>query len=116
MTSTRHGARMAANSLALWRFPVASTKRTRLLQPGDRSRLGGGEIGRAGRREVEHGGKRLARVRLALGGRLHLDEPAVAGDHRVEVDRGGRVLLVVEVEPRLAVDDARGDGGDGVEQ
>ena len=33
--------------------------------------------------------------------RLHLDQAAVAGDHRVQVHLGGRVLLVVEVEARL---------------
>ena len=50
--------------------------------------------------------------RHALGRRLHLDEPAVAGHHDVHVDVGGRVLGVVEVEQRLAVDDADRDGRD----
>ena len=47
-----------------------------------------------------------------LRGRLHLDEPAVAGHDDVHVDLGGRVLGVVEVEQRLAVDDPDRDGGD----
>ena len=51
----------------------------------------------------------LARERLALGRRLHLDEPAVARHHDVHVDVGRRVLGVLEVEPRLAVDDADRD-------
>ena len=45
--------------------------------------------------------------RLALGGALHLDERAVAGHHDVHVGLGADVLLVGQVEPRLAVDDAR---------
>ena len=53
-----------------------------------------------------------ARERRALGGRLDLDEAAVAGHDDVGVDLGGRVLRVVEVEQRHAVDDAARDGGD----
>ena len=50
--------------------------------------------------------------RRALGGRLDLDQPALAGHHHVGVDLGARVLGVVEVEQRDAVDDAAGDRGD----
>ena len=46
-----------------------------------------------------------ARQRRALGGRLDLDEPALAGHDDVRVDLGGRVLGVVEVEQRHAADD-----------
>ena len=53
-----------------------------------------------------------ARERRALGGRLDLDEAAVAGHDDVRVDLGGRVLGVVEVEQRHAVDDAARDRGD----
>ena len=53
-----------------------------------------------------------ARERRALGGRLDLDEAAFAGHDDVGVDLRARVLRVVEVEQRLAVDDAAGDGGD----
>ena len=46
-----------------------------------------------------------ARERRALGGRLDLDEAAVAGHDDVGVDLRARVLGVVEVEQRHAVDD-----------
>ena len=48
---------------------------------------------------------------VALGRRLHLDEPAVAGHDDVEVDLRARVLHVVEVEQRLAADDPDRDRG-----
>ena len=50
--------------------------------------------------------------RRALGGALHLDERAVAGHHDVHVGLGADVLLVGQVEPRHAVDDADRDRGD----
>ena len=53
-----------------------------------------------------------ARERRALGGRLDLDEAAVAGHDDVRVDLGAGVLGVVEVEQRHAVDDAARDRGD----
>ena len=43
--------------------------------------------------------------RRPLGGRLNLDQAAVAGHDDVDVDLGGRVLDVVQVEQRLAGDD-----------
>ena len=58
--------------------------------------------------------EQLARERRALGRRLHLHEPAVAGHHDVHVHLGGRVLGVLEVEQRLAVDDPDRDRGDRV--
>src|SRR5439155_10255268 len=48
----------------------------------------------------------------ALRGRLHLDESPVACHDDVDVDVGARVLDVVEVEQRLAVDDPDRDRGD----
>ena len=48
----------------------------------------------------------------ALRRRLHLDEPAVAGHDDVQVDVGGRVLDVVEVEQELAADDPERDRRD----
>ena len=54
------------------------------------------------------------RERHALGGPLDLDEVAGPGHHDVEVDLGARVLVVAEVEPRLAVDDPDRDGRDAV--
>src|SRR4051794_37531554 len=56
--------------------------------------------------EVEQRRQLVARERLALGRRLHLDQSVVAGHDDVEVDLGARVLHVVEVEQRLAADDA----------
>ena len=57
----------------------------------------------------------LAGVPLAFRGRLHLDQ-AVAAHDDVEVDLGARVLRVVEVEERLAVDDPERDARDRVGQ
>ena len=54
--------------------------------------------------------------RRALGGALHLDEPAVAGGDDVHVGVGADVLLVAEVEDRRAVDDADAHGRDRVDQ
>ena len=45
---------------------------------------------------------------------LDLDEPAAAEPDDVQVDLGGRVLDVVEVEDRLAVHDPGADGRDAV--
>src|SRR5579872_3585631 len=56
----------------------------------------------------------LSRERILLGRRLDFDEPPVAGHDDVHVGVGVRVLRVVEVEHRHAVDDADGDRGDGV--
>ena len=52
------------------------------------------------------------RSKAALGGALHLDEPAVAGLDDVHVDFGLGVLLVGEIEHRRAADDADAGGGD----
>src|SRR5207249_7728329 len=62
--------------------------------------------------EIEQGVEPFAVERNALRGRLHLDEPPVAGHDDVEIDVGARVLDVVEIEQRLAVDDADRHGGD----
>src|SRR5438874_8776519 len=51
-----------------------------------------------------------------LGGRLHLDQGAVAGHDDVHVDLGGRVLGIIEVEQRYSVHDSNRDGGDGTRQ
>ena len=50
--------------------------------------------------------------RRAFGRALHLDEAARAGDDEIGVGLGGRILGVVEIDHRLAPDDAAGDGGD----
>src|SRR5579859_229997 len=69
-----------------------------------------------GRGEIEELAEPLAAEGVALGRRLHLDEPAVAGHDDVQVDVRGRVLGVVEVEQRLAADDADRDGRNGVSE
>src|SRR5579884_73981 len=56
----------------------------------------------------------LARERVSLGRRLHLDEAPVAGHHDVHVGIRARVLGVVEVEQRHAVDDTDGHRRDRV--
>src|SRR5215211_280690 len=63
--------------------------------------------------QVEQLVEPLPRKRLPLRRRLHLDQLAAAGRDDVDVDVGGRVLRVVEIEQRLAVHDSCGDGGDG---
>src|SRR5215216_3166823 len=68
------------------------------------------------RAEREHLVQVVAREGGALGRRLHLDQPAAPGHHDVEVDLGARVLDIVEIEQRLAVDDPDGDRADGVDQ
>jgi hypothetical protein len=72
---------------------------TRLPSPGCRrsARFRGGEVDEA----VEL----FAREGVPLGGRLHLDQPAVAAHDDVHVHVRGRVLAVVQVEERLAADD-----------
>src|SRR4051794_25008095 len=62
--------------------------------------------------EVEEVVEPFAVERNTFRGRLHLDESPVARHDDVEVDVGARVLDVVEVEQRLAVDDANRHGGD----
>ena len=62
--------------------------------------------------QVEQRVERVAAERHRFGRALHLDEAAVAGLHDVHVHVGARVLLVGEIEQRLAVDDADAGGGD----
>src|SRR5438270_1186286 len=52
--------------------------------------------------QVEQLVELAAAERSALSRRLDLDQPPVAGHDDVDVDLGGRVLLVVEIEQRLA--------------
>src|SRR5215212_2728113 len=119
-TSSGSGSRSTSgsrrwNSRSLWALRVASTTAAamarsflpasglglHLAQPFDPVR---------GEREqlVEVG----AAERRALGGGLDLDEAAIAGHDHVGVDLRGRVLGVVEVEQRGAVDDPARDGRD----
>src|SRR5947207_980226 len=68
------------------------------------------------RRQLKKLVQALARERFLLGGRLHLDEPAVTGHDDVHVDLGARILRVVEIEQRLGVDDADRNRRDRVAQ
>src|SRR5882672_4591505 len=70
------------------------------------------QVGDAALREAEQRVELGARERLALGGALHLDEAAVAGHDHVHVAVALRILCVVEVEHRRAVEHADGNGGD----
>src|SRR5438445_585050 len=102
--------------------PAATTRRTSASQLDrdgmsvarsvDRLLLVHRELLDPGRGELEQLVEPLAVERHALGGRLHLDEVPLARHHDVEVDLGVRVLRVVAVEQRRAVDDADGDGRD----
>ena len=102
--------------LELARLVRVARAEDRVHGSGRRDGLGleRGDLADAGGREAEQLVERLARERVALGGRLHLDEAAVAGHDDVHVGVGARVLGVVEVEERDAVDDADRDGGDRV--
>src|SRR5580765_1193933 len=102
----------------------ATTRRTRTssqLSSGSTDRLHGLPLGEpdvvdpAGR-EVEQVVELIARERRALGGRLHLDQPTVAGHDHVHVHLGGGILDVVEIEQALALDDANRDCRDRIRQ
>src|SRR6185503_8275408 len=67
-----------------------------------------------GRSEVEQLVELVAVERRALGRRLDLDQTPVAGHDDVDVHLGGRVLRIVEVEDRVALDDSDRDGADGI--
>ena len=60
--------------------------------------------------------QRVAAERHRFRRALHLDEPAVAGLDDVHVHVGAGVVVVGEVEQRLAVDDADAGGGDVVDE
>jgi hypothetical protein len=81
-------------------------------RPGRDPVLDFAEAGDATLGEAEQIVQRGARERRPLGGRLHLDQAALAGHHHVGVDLGPRVLAVVEVAERPAVDHADADRGD----
>src|SRR5918992_4292223 len=68
------------------------------------------------RGEVEQLVELVTAERSPLGGRLHLDQAAVAGHDHVEVDLGTSVLHVVEVEEGLAAHESGRDGSDRVAQ
>src|SRR6266480_4459332 len=103
--------------------PAATTRRRNASQPPSAGTLLARSIDRFLLRrrqlvdavggEIEQIVEAVAVERRALRRRLHLHEPTVARHHDVQVDIRARVLDVVEVEQRVTVDDADGDGGDG---
>src|SRR3984885_6451817 len=112
-------ARMRFSSATLCAFLVASTTRelTATERLGlQRHVLQAGQLRTAGRAQVEQAVQQRAGERLALGGALDLHEVTGPGADHVHVGLGRRVFLVAEVQPRLAADDADGDGGDGGDQ
>src|SRR4051794_27478072 len=91
-----------------WRGPRAAGS----SGGGDRLELRSLDALHAGSAELEQAVELDAVERLPLGRPLHLDEAAPARHDDVEVDLGGRVLLVVEIEYGLPLDDPARDGGD----
>ena len=91
---------------------------TGLLGPGPVAPQAGtlrrDELIESGFGQIEKGCELGTRKGPGLAGPLDLDEPAAAEPDDVQVDLGGRVLEVVQVEHRLARDDPRADGGDAV--
>src|SRR5258708_9768782 len=85
------------------------TSRTRSGKREDGSLLGADELLDPLARQGEHRLELGARVRRALGRGLELDQPCVFSHHAVEVGRGVKVLCVIQVEHRYAVDDAAAD-------
>ena len=109
--------RISASSRSLWSLRVATTRRGRsaISPAGSRRRprpglaRGAAIAGSARPRSWSSEARETGRP---LGGRLDLDQPAVAGHDDVGVDLGARVLGVVEVAEQLAADDAAGDRRD----
>jgi hypothetical protein len=119
------GPSAAANSRTLPGLPVASTHRWRAAAVTAPPRANAGAPRRA--RHVEHARDagdaerdqldvRLGVDRCALGPAVHLDDAAICGRDHGEVDLGGGVLVVVEVEVRRAADEADRHGGELVAQ
>ena len=123
ITSMRSGCSRAASSRTLPGLWVASTRRGAVEAP----RQAHGSRASAWRcraiswrtpalGEIEHGLELVALQRHVLGGELHLDQAAGAGEHEIGVGLRGAVLGIVEIQPHLAVDDAAGDRGDRLAQ
>ena len=78
----------------------------------ERGTLRGHQLGDAAQRDVEHGVEGAPGERRALPRALDLDQRARVGRDDVRVDLGAGVLLVGQVQPHPAVDDADADGRD----
>ena len=66
--------------------------------------------------EIEQLRQRIASERHRFRRSLHLDEPPIPRLDDIHVDIGARVVVVGEIEQRLAIDDADARGGDVVRQ
>src|SRR6188472_1487678 len=123
----RRPASCSRSSRSIPIIPASSAASTSRSSPSQSARLGAtrslgrdalrlGELIDPGGGEVEQLVERLTGERVALRGRLYLDELAVAGHDHVHVRVGARVLRVVEVEQRHPVDDADRDRRDRARQ
>ena len=57
-------------------------------------------------------GQLLFAERRAFGGALNFHQPARAGEHEIGVGLGGGIFVVIQIQHRLALDDAAGDRRD----
>src|SRR5262245_50891203 len=64
--------------------------------------LNGADLLGGGQRGVGHSKLVFTRKRQFFGGALDFDKAPLAGDHEVHVHFAGRILVIVEVDQRLA--------------
>src|SRR5215467_3321671 len=118
-TSNGTAPRSVRSSRPLAGLSVARTRTGLELEDALGTRFEGAALERNEAADASLGGRqerveaRAAEGHL-LGRPLHLDELARAGHHDVHIHLGARVLDVVQVEHRLALDDADADRGDAV--
>src|SRR6266571_626396 len=113
MRAVAPAAKILASSAILCAFFVASTMRGAwfamrqpLSQIGEGGLLQLGQLSAAGYGQVEHPVEHRAIEGSAFRGALNFHKPAVARAHHVHVRLGDHVLLVAQVQQRLAADDA----------
>src|SRR5215469_11404349 len=100
--------RIRASSCSLPSFLVART-RVSAGMAGQGLGLQPGQLGAASHGEVEELAEQVAAERLALGGALDLHEVAGGGADHIHVGVRRHILVVAQIEPGLAVDDAYAD-------
>ena len=64
----------------------------------------------------QHLANQMTLERPGFGGALQLNQPPFGGQYHVEVDIGGKVLFVAQVQQLLAFKHAATDGGHRAEQ
>src|SRR5262249_42294414 len=109
----------ARSSRPLWGLSVARTRTGLELEGALGTRVEGAtleadEAADAGLRDGQERVQPGAAERHLFSGPLHLHELAGAGHDDVHVDLGGRVLGVVQVQERQALDDTDADSRDAV--